>query len=77
MYHLFLMFTRGQHQWYHFGAGAPPILEPKLVGIGIAKCEIESQQPFLQSHCGAKKELCLECCWARKVLPNIRPGSSE
>ena len=25
----------GQHQWYHFGVGAPPILEPILVGIGM------------------------------------------
>ena len=25
----------GQHQWYHFGVlGAPPVLEPILVGIG-------------------------------------------
>ena len=23
----------GQHQLYHFGLGAPPILEPILVGI--------------------------------------------
>ena len=23
----------GQNQWYHFGVGAPPILEPILVGI--------------------------------------------
>ena len=25
----------GQHQWYHFGVGAPPILEPTLVGMGV------------------------------------------
>ena len=25
----------GQHQWYHVGVGAPPILEPILVGIGM------------------------------------------
>ena len=25
----------GQNQWYHFGVGAPPILEPVLVGIGM------------------------------------------
>ena len=25
----------GQNQWYHFGVGAPPILEPILVGIGM------------------------------------------
>ena len=25
----------GQNQWYHFGVGAPPILEPTLVGIGM------------------------------------------
>ena len=25
----------GQNQCYHFGAGAPPILEPILVGIGM------------------------------------------
>ena len=24
----------GQNQWYHFGGGAPPILEPILVGMG-------------------------------------------
>ena len=24
-----------QNQWYHFGLGAPPILEPTLVGIGM------------------------------------------
>ena len=24
-----------QNQWYHFGVGAPPILEPILVGIGM------------------------------------------
>ena len=24
-----------QNQWYHFGIGAPPILEPILVGIGM------------------------------------------
>ena len=24
-----------QHHWYHFGMGAPPILEPILVGIGM------------------------------------------
>ena len=24
-----------QNQWYHFGIGAPPILEPMLVGIGM------------------------------------------
>ena len=24
----------GSNQWYHFGVGAPPILEPILVGIG-------------------------------------------
>ena len=27
----------GQHQWYHFGLGAPPILEPVLVvGLGCS-----------------------------------------
>ena len=26
---------QSQHQWYHFGVGAPPILEPILVGIGM------------------------------------------
>ena len=25
----------GQNQWYHFGVGATPILEPILVGIGM------------------------------------------
>ena len=25
----------GQNQWYHFGVGAPTILEPILVGIGM------------------------------------------
>ena len=25
----------GQHQWYHFLVGAPPILEPILVGVGM------------------------------------------
>ena len=25
----------GQNQWYHFGVGAPPIIEPILVGIGM------------------------------------------
>ena len=25
----------GQNQWYHFGVGAPPIVEPILVGIGM------------------------------------------
>ena len=25
----------GQNQWYHLGVGAPPILEPILVGIGM------------------------------------------
>ena len=25
----------GQNQWYHFGIGAPPILEPILVKIGM------------------------------------------
>ena len=25
----------GQNQWYHFGVGAPPILEPILAGIGM------------------------------------------
>ena len=25
----------GQNQWYRFGVGAPPILEPILVGIGM------------------------------------------
>ena len=25
----------GQNQWYHVGVGAPPILEPILVGIGM------------------------------------------
>ena len=25
----------GRNQWYHFGVGAPPILEPILVGIGV------------------------------------------
>ena len=25
----------GQNQWYHFGVGAPPILEPFSVGIGM------------------------------------------
>ena len=25
----------GQNQWYHFGVGAPPILGPILVGIGM------------------------------------------
>ena len=25
----------GQKQWYHLGVGAPPILEPILVGIGM------------------------------------------
>ena len=24
-----------QNQWYHFGVGAPPILEPILVGVGM------------------------------------------
>ena len=24
-----------QNPWYHFGVGAPPILEPILVGIGM------------------------------------------
>ena len=24
-----------KNQWYHFGVGAPPILEPILVGIGM------------------------------------------
>ena len=24
----------GQNQWYHVGVGAPPIVEPILVGIG-------------------------------------------
>ena len=24
----------GQNQWYHFGVGAPPILEP-IVGVGM------------------------------------------
>ena len=30
-----VMLAVGQHHWYHFGAGAPPSLEPILVGIGI------------------------------------------
>ena len=30
-----LEFGREQHQWHHFGVGAPPILEPILVGIGM------------------------------------------
>ena len=25
----------GQIQWYHFGVGAAPILEPILVGVGM------------------------------------------
>ena len=25
----------GQNQWSHFGAGAPPILDPIVVGIGM------------------------------------------
>ena len=25
----------GQNRWYHVGVGAPPILEPILVGIGM------------------------------------------
>ena len=25
----------GQNQWYHLGVGAPPILEPILLGIGM------------------------------------------
>ena len=25
----------GQNQWYHFWVGAPPMLEPILVGIGM------------------------------------------
>ena len=25
----------GQHQWYHVGVGAPPSLEPILVGTGM------------------------------------------
>ena len=32
---LFLHMAVGQNQWYHFGVGAPPILEPHLVGIGM------------------------------------------
>ena len=29
------VYDPSQHQWYHFGVGAPPILEPMLVGIGM------------------------------------------
>ena len=46
----------GQNKWYHFGVGAPPILEPVLVGIGmftgstiwilpIAKCAYPKRAP--------------------------------
>ena len=35
-HHLFKYYMAvGQNQWYHFGVGAPPILEPILVGIGM------------------------------------------
>ena len=31
----FVYLAVGQNPWYHFGVGAPPILEPVLVGIGM------------------------------------------
>ena len=33
----------GQNQWYHFGVGAPPILEPILVGIGMFRGSTHGQ----------------------------------
>ena len=51
-----------QNQWYHFGIGAPPILEPTLV-VGLNRMFTEGQPIWLLTHGHIAKMGCVVLFW--------------